>query len=198
MGVRAEKKRESREAIVEVAGRLCRERGLGGAGVAAIMNDAGLTHGGFYVHFESRRELLLEMLRRTFETTRRWYFRGLSGYTGRDWVRAAVGRYLTARHRDSPETGCVIAGLAGDVAREDQDLRMVFEQGLEKIVAEYRTHLEEAGDNDAEDRALALVTLCAGGVLLSRAVADRRLSNRILRACQRLADRDLRPRGGKP
>jgi TetR/AcrR family transcriptional repressor of nem operon len=161
-------------------------------GGPTIMREAGLTHGGFYVHFASRRHLVEEMPRRASEEGRTWYFRGLAGRAGLDWVVAAVRRYLTARHRDTPEAGCPVAALSGDLAREDAGLRRVFEDELGKIVGEFRRHLAEAGEPDVEDRALALVALCAGGISLARAVSDRRLSDRILRACQRLAERDVK------
>lgn len=190
MGVRDEQKRESRDRILAAASRLLGERGLEGAGVSTIMTEAGLTHGGFYVHFDSRRDLVEQVLGRAAERTRGWFLRGLSGLRGLSWVRAAVGHYLTPRHRDNPATGCLIAGLSGDVAREHDDVRRVFEAELEALSREFEERLE-GHIVDPEDRALALIALCAGGITLSRAVESRRLSNRILDACQRLADRDL-------
>jgi TetR/AcrR family transcriptional repressor of nem operon len=191
VGVRAEQKRESRQRILDAASRVLRMRGLDGVGVASIMSEAGLTHGGFYVHFDSRRDLVAQVLREASESARGWYFRGLSGRAGLDWVRAAVRRYLTPRHRDTPQAGCIIAGLSGDLAREEDDMREVFDGELAAVAKEFREHLEEGGVETADERALAILALCAGGITLSRAVADRRLSNRILRACQRLAERDL-------
>jgi TetR/AcrR family transcriptional repressor of nem operon len=190
MGIREEQKRQSRERILGSASKLLSERGLNGAGVATIMSEAGLTHGGFYVHFDSRQDLVAQVLRRAAEATRGWFLRGLSGCDGLDWVRAAIGRYLTPRHRDSPASGCMVAGLGGDVAREDADVRRVFERELELLTDEFERRLEGEVDGP-EDRALALVALCAGGITLSRAVEDRRLSSRILRACQAMAERDL-------
>ena len=102
MGVRAERKRQSRERILEAASRVLRERGLDGAGVATIMGEAGLTHGGFYVHFGSRRELVSEVLRDAFGASRRRFARGVAERGGLAAVRAAVARYLSPRHRDAP------------------------------------------------------------------------------------------------
>lgn len=191
MNHRATQKEATRQRILDAASRVLRERGLDGAGVASIMNEAGLTHGGFYVHFDSRRDLVSEVLRHTADTMRGWFFRGLKGRAGLDWVRAAVRRYLAPRHRDHPEAGCIVAGLSGDLAREDDELRGVFEAELEALAGAFREHLEEAATPDADERALALLALCAGGITLSRAVADRDTSNRILRACEALARRDL-------
>lgn len=190
MGVREEQKRESRERILGAASKLLSERGLGGAGVSTIMSEAGLTHGGFYVHFDSRRDLVSQVLGRAAEGTRGWFLRGLSGLRGLDWVRAAVKRYLTPRHRDNPAAGCFIAGLSGDVAREDEDIRRIFEGEMKLLIDEFSERLDGSVD-DPEDRALAIVALCAGGITLSRAVGDRRLSSRILHACEALAERDL-------
>lgn len=190
MGVRQERKRESRERILGVASKMLSERGLAGAGVASIMSEAGLTHGGFYVHFDSRRDLVGQVLGRAAEGTRGWFLRGLSGFTGVEWVQAAVKRYLTPRHRDNPASGCLIAGLSGDVAREDEDIREIFERELEVLIQEFSGRLDGEVD-DPEERSIAILALCAGGINLSRAVGDRRLSNRILRACRAMAERDL-------
>ena len=190
MGIRDKQKHESRERILSAASKLLSERGLAGAGVATIMSEAGLTHGGFYVHFDSRRDLVGQVLGSAAERTRGWFLRGLSSQRGLDWVRAAVERYLTPRHRDNPATGCLVAGLGGDVAREDDDIRRLFERELEILADEFRARLDGEVE-DPEGRALAVVALCAGGISLSRAVSDRRLSNRILQACQSLAERDL-------
>lgn len=194
MGVREEQKRRTRTRIIHAAARRLSERGLAGVGVSEIMSEAGLTHGGFYVHFESRRELVSHALGQAAEGTRRWFLRGLSQHGGLDWVRAATRRYLTPRHRDNPATGCAIAGLAADVAREDAPLREAFEHELKTLLGAFGERLESEGD-DSEERAMALVALCAGGITLSRAVADRALSDRILAACQALAERDLAPLG---
>jgi len=190
VGVRERQKRKSRERILEAAAKLLSERGLSGAGVSTIMSEAGLTHGGFYAHFDSRQELVARVLGRAAEGTRGWFLRGLSGHSGVGWARAAVKRYLTPRHRDNPATGCFLAGLAADVSREDEDIRRVFERELELLADEFREHLDGEVD-DPDERALALLSLCAGGIALSRAVGDRRLSNRILQACQSMAVRDL-------
>jgi TetR/AcrR family transcriptional repressor of nem operon len=195
VGLRAERKRETRERILEAASRVLRRRGLEGAGVATIMKEAGLTHGGFYVHFRSRRELVAEMLGDAFRASRQRFARGVPADSGLAWVRAAVARYLSPRHRDAPEAGCPIPALAGDLAREDAALRRVFDEELESMARGFGQQLRAGGADEPDERALALVALLAGGVTLARAVSSRRLSNRILRACRDLAERDLEEAG---
>ncbi|MEE8310823.1 MAG: TetR/AcrR family transcriptional regulator [Candidatus Binatia bacterium] len=195
MSVRREQKQESHERIVESAARLLRERGVDGAGVADIMREAGLTHGGFYAHFGSRDDLVAEALSHAADQSRSRLFARLSERRGVAWLREAVRRYLSPAHRDNPAQGCPLTSFGPDVARRESptEVRKAFDRELETTVAGFREHLDEAGAEDPDGRALALIALCAGGLTLSRAVDDRRLSDRILRACRALAEQGSKP-----
>ncbi len=187
MQARNEQKNRTHDTIVEVAARLLRERGLHGVGLAEIMRASGLTHGGFYSHFESRDALLAEALANAAETSRSGYFAGLRDKRGLAWISSALRRYLSRGHRDHSTYGCPYPSLAVDASREGPELRAIFERELMESIAGFASHLEEAEVADAEDISLGLLALCSGGIALARAVEDPTLSDRILTACRNLA-----------
>lgn len=173
---------ENRRRIVEVAGRLFRERGFDGIGVADLMKAAGLTHGGFYGHFRSKDDLAAEacgrVLDRSAEAWQRWLAEG-----GEAPLEALLDRYLSDRHRRHPGRGCLFAALAADVARQDDPaLRHVLTEGLRPQVD--RLAAVMPGDSDAARRQRALASLSAmvGALVLARAVDDPALSDEILAA----------------
>jgi TetR/AcrR family transcriptional repressor of nem operon len=194
--LRRSQKDASRERILNAAARLMREGGIDGFGVAEAMNEAGLTHGGFYAHFASKDELVAQALTRAAESSRGQYFAGLRGKRGVQWLTAAARRYLSRAHRDDPGNGCPYATLATDAGRRSARVRGAFDRQLRESAKTFEEHLREAGCGQPEDRALALLALCAGGLAFSRAVEDVTLSDRILEACNSLV-RDGLPRKGE-
>ena len=114
---------EVHQKIVRDASRRVRAEGLNGAGVAAVMRDTGLTHGGFYKHFGSKEELLQESLREAFrEITDRWAQAAKDSQPGNAW-KAIVKAYLTPEYCDHPERGCPLPALAPELARLDKRMR---------------------------------------------------------------------------
>src|SRR5438552_14312118 len=121
MKVSREQAARNRERIVETAARLFRERGFEGIGVADLMKEAGLTHGGFYGHFSSKEDLVAEASARAL-------MRSLALFTsvaerGADPLSAIASAYLTSRHRDNPGEGCLLAALGSDVSRPGPTVR---------------------------------------------------------------------------
>ncbi len=186
-------KPSTRARIVAAAGQVLLDQGLAGAGVHQVMARAGLTHGGFYAHFRSRDALIAEALEALLEERRGQLVAGLDELRGEQRLAQVVGRYLNRHHRDNADAGCPLPALGGEVARADPELRGCFERGLAALADEIANEIaarpgapERAGTSP-EERALATLALCAGGVMLSRAVGDGELSDRILRACRRFA-----------
>ena len=172
MGHSQSEKTRNHDRIVEIAARRIREQGTDGPGVAEIMRDAGLTHGGFYKHFGSRDELVAEAAQRSYEESAAALDGVLEGAD--DPLRAFVDWYLSDAHRDDPGSGCAVVALGGDVPRADEAIR-------EAYTAQVRRYLGRLGElMDSGDDTVALSTL-VGAVLLSRAVSDPELSERILR-----------------
>lgn len=164
----------NRERILEAAAKLFRERGLDGIGVADLMKNAGLTHGGFYGHFASKEELMAQACARALgNSAEKWRGRPLS---------AIVESYLSTRHRDNPGAGCAIATLGGDVSRQGAPVRRAFTDGVRSLV-EVLAGLVRGKTRAAKRRqALAVYASMVGALVLARAVDDPQMSEEILEA----------------
>ncbi len=182
----ADHKERTHARIVETASRLFKQGGYGGVGVDSVMKAAGLTPGGFYAHFPSKEVLLAETLPLALGRMRHWLLRGLEGERGLSWLRQVVRRYLSRTHRDAVAEGCPMPALTPEVARASALARETFEAQLRDLVAEFEARMPRTL-GPPRDRALATIALFVGGVTLARAVEDRKLSSRILRACRLLA-----------
>jgi TetR/AcrR family transcriptional repressor of nem operon len=179
MGSSQADKAASHERIVNAAAARIRRDGVNGLGVAELMKEAGLTHGGFYRHFESRDELVAEAVEcaiaqgseRALKAAARG---GKAGFT------AIVDGYLSAAHRDQPESGCAVAGLAEDVARTDDRTRAAYGRQVEKYIDVLAGLTPSAGRKAARREAYLMLSALVGALAMARAVGDDALSNQIL------------------
>jgi TetR/AcrR family transcriptional regulator, transcriptional repressor for nem operon len=187
MKVTKEKAADNRAALVQAAGRLFRERGIDGVGVAEISKKAGLTHGALYAQFPSKEALAAEAFTSGLKP-------GLEQMTADgDGTPASLAdfldHYLSLEHRDNLAAGCPMAASASEIARQDKVVCKRFTEGFEQFVAVVERGLG-ASSVKAENRqrALAMMAAMIGGVAASRAVAktDPKLSNQILRAVRRI------------
>ena len=163
-----------------------RRRGVDRVSVAQVMAEAGLTHGGFYAHFATKADLAAAAFGAAGREGRALWFRDLAPADATAKLRQIVGRYLHRGHRDRPEAGCAFAALAADATREPGALKPAFERELRLSVAALAAELGPE-DPKAEERALGILAVCVGGLILARAVKDATLSERILSAARRLA-----------
>ncbi len=178
----------TRNAILEAASRRFRSRGLAASSVSDIMHDANLTHGGFYLHFESKEQLEAEAFSSATQGNRRRWFANLNQTPSSRRLERLIRRYLSPVHRDSPAEGCPFASLAGEIAVSDsEELRETYETELKQSAAAMAAEIKGGTQRDRMDKTLALLALCIGGLMMSRAVKSRRLSDRILRACRAFA-----------
>jgi TetR/AcrR family transcriptional regulator, transcriptional repressor for nem operon len=123
MRYRPEHKLEIHQKIVKDASRRVRTEGLNGAAVGAVMRDTGLTHGGFYKHFASKDELLVESLSEAFrETIETLVAVARQAPRGTEW-KAIVKTYLSPERCDSPQKGCPLVTLGSDLARADKSMK---------------------------------------------------------------------------
>jgi TetR/AcrR family transcriptional repressor of nem operon len=182
---RAEQKEQTHGRIVSAAARQFREEGLGGAGVQRIMEEAGLTHGGFYTHFDSKADLAAEAVALAMNTAREGWLEGAEFLHGPGGTRRMLDAYLNRAHRDNPGAGCPLPSTSADVARAAPAVRRAYATELRKIIENLERHLEGPEDDGAHERAVGAMALCVGGLLLARAVDDEALSDDILRACRR-------------
>ena len=133
MKVTREQAAQNRERILDAAAQLFRERGFEGIGVADLMKEAGLTHGGFYGHFSSKDDLIAQASAR--ELTRSLeHWSNFAGRASDDPLSAVAGAYLTRSHRDNPGTGCVLAALGPDVSRQGPAVRRAVTDYVRSVV----------------------------------------------------------------
>jgi TetR/AcrR family transcriptional repressor of nem operon len=173
-------KQKTRFKVLQAAARTIRAEGPDRVGVAAIMAEAGLTHGGFYAHFSSKDELIAEAIRQMFDDAserRRGWIEGKPPAEGfRDYIKF----YLSRSHRDGRGSGCPLTALATDIPRLPDAAKIVFGEGVARMTASMTALLEGIGWPDAEAAAGALISEMVGAVSLSRSVADPEQSDRIL------------------
>ncbi|PZM09461.1 TetR/AcrR family transcriptional regulator [Rhizobium tubonense] len=180
MRVSREKFAENRERILQVAGQLFREKGFDGIGVAEIMKAAGLTHGGFYGHFDSKDDLACEASKALVSKTKeRW--QGIIDEAPEP-LDALLEHYLSRRNLES--SNCVFASLTQEVSRHGPDMQSTFTGGLMDLAA----ILEQvtSGETQEERRRKALASLSAmmGAVILARAMDNPALADELLAATQ--------------
>ncbi|MBO9099963.1 MULTISPECIES: TetR/AcrR family transcriptional regulator [unclassified Rhizobium] len=186
MRVSREKFAENRALILEAACDLFREKGFDGIGVADIMKAAGLTHGGFYGHFESKEKLAFEASRILVEKTRdRW--RQIVEKAEGDPLEALLQHYLSRRNLQS--RACVFASLTQEVSRQGAGLQSTFSGGLTDLVDVLAEIV--AGETPEARRANALSTLAAmmGAVILARTMDDGAMADEFLAATHRQLSR---------
>ncbi|MDI6831990.1 MAG: TetR/AcrR family transcriptional regulator [Actinomycetota bacterium] len=188
---KVERKERSRERILTSAGTLMREKGISGASVAEVMEGAGMTVGGFYAHFASKRSLMAEALRDAFRRSRALLAASAGERKGSEWVNAVARSYLSRQHRDNPHLGCPLPATLGEVAREDAELREALAEEIGESVEEMASRLREAGADNPRDEALAVLSTMVGGLTLARALKGNALSDQVLLACRRHIERCL-------
>ena len=161
----------SRERILDAAARAIRRQGCDGVGVADVMKEAGLTHGGFYAHFPSRDALLVEALAHAGrDSSARMDARVMRGLAqGQSPLRALVTSYLTEEHAAHPENGCAVAALAAEVPRQVPEVRQAGHDRVTALVERVRQTLPPDAD---PQQALVIAATLVGALQLARALGD--------------------------
>lgn len=185
MPISSERKESSRQRILRSAGYRLKESGIAGTSVASVMHGAGMTVGGFYAHFPSKKELVVEAMRASLREAREALEAGLDDKQGSEWVEAVARRYLSRAHRDVPEHGCPLPATLADIGRTGPEVGEALSEELDAYVAELESKLGEAGAASPRDEALADLSLMVGGLTLARAVKGTALSDELLLACRR-------------
>ncbi len=168
----AEHRGKTREKILKEAASAIRARGPEGVGVAALMKQAGLTHGGFYAHFGSKDELVSEAIDVMFDEARQRFDRALAQIDPRAALGNYVDFYLSPLHRDARGRGCPVAALSGDMARLEPDARARFSRGITGLSGALGDALERLGIADPRRAGRSMLSELVGALLLSRTVAD--------------------------
>ena len=173
---------QNRERLLRAAAQLFRENGIAATGVDAITERAGMTHGSLYSQFGSKDAVAAEAILYASAGSRRKWERGAGRAGGKMTLAGIVKQYLSREHRDAPGHGCVLAALGPDVSRQPRTTRHAFTRALKGAVDLIAALLLDREAARREDRALAVFSSMVGALILSRAVDDAALSDRILRA----------------
>jgi len=177
-----EHKAETHARIVRKASVRLREKGAHGVGVADLMKEAGLTHGGFYAHFNSREALVIEAFGDAMDrSTARWR-KILSELAPEQRIAAIVDGYLTPQHRDDLGHGCVVPALGAEIARESPKTRKAFAAKLEQMVDVFADHMQDLPPKVARKRASAMLATLMGTLVMSRIAGNSEFSEEILNA----------------
>ncbi|QEH34634.1 HTH-type transcriptional regulator TtgR [Aquisphaera giovannonii] len=161
---------ESRGRIVKAAAREFREKGVVATGLADLMRAAGMTHGGFYKHFDSKDQLVAEAFADASEEM-------IGRMESQPTAGAAVAAYLSAPHRDNPASGCPLSAIGSELSRTDAKTRDAATAGFERLVDLLAAR---SPGKDARRRALVAASTMIGALTMSRVVSDPELSSEIL------------------
>ncbi|NVD69978.1 TetR/AcrR family transcriptional regulator [Duganella sp. BJB1802] len=170
------RKEATHERIVEVASRAIRRSGYDGTGVADIMKEAGLTHGGFYAHFESRDALLAEAGDRAGAESVALAARVAAAAPPGQALQAMMQAYLSPQHIDAIETGCPVSALGSEMPRQAPEVRRAATIHIKEMIDLFARQMPDWGQPQAHERAMALVCSLIGTTMMARAVDDPKLS----------------------
>lgn len=200
MTSRSDLKEASLRRILTAGASRLRAEGLSGAAIAPVMQEAGLTHGAFYAHFNNKDELAAAAFRFALLDNRpRWMGQARKeSWPGR--LLRLGKRYLAMAHRDDLADSCALAALASDAARSNPGFKKVYEEELRKSLRAICIPPDEGSPIDPArlDDAIAFMALCVGGISLARAVNDPVFSEQILTVCQQAIQRMATPDNESP
>ena len=168
--------------IVEGTARLMRERGIRNTSVADAMQAAGMTHGGFYRHFKSKDDLVVQALRSAFDDFARPLELRRQSESPQALLDEYKALYLSPQHIAHPGYGCPMPALGSELAREGEPVQAEFALGLERVIAAFTA----AGEGSADERrpaALREIAMLVGAVVLARASGET-LATEVLQACR--------------
>jgi len=167
------KKEITHDLIVKMASRALRKRGASGIGVAEIMQEAGLTHGGFYAHFKSKNTLVAEAADRAAGESLDGLRKTLRERPdNQDPLRTLLQAYLSERHLNTPERGCMLASLGSDLQRESAEVRRVSTERIKELIDMIQRQLPASGNAADKQRAMATLAGMVGAMIVARAVDE--------------------------
>ncbi len=173
-------KAEVHQKIVKDASRRVRAEGLNGAAVAAVMRDTGLTHGGFYKHFRSKDDLLLESLRAAFREIEEILVHAAEQSPPREAWKAIVKTYLRPEMCEHPERGCPVAALAPELARADKKMKPLIVAELVNYKSRMAPFMPGRRAADKERAFFAIFSTMIGAVEIARLLPDAAMREKVL------------------
>jgi TetR/AcrR family transcriptional repressor of nem operon len=177
-----EHKFQTHARIVKKASVKLREKGAHGIGVADLMKDAGLTHGGFYAHFDSREALVIEAFTHAMDRATAHWRKVAEATAPEKRLSKIVNAYLTPLHRDDPGHGCAVPTLAAEIARESLKTRRVFSGRMEQMIDMLAAQFHGMPHKAARKQAMAALATMMGSLVMARIAGSGEFSDEILKA----------------
>ena len=177
-----EHKFQTHARIVKRASVRLREKGAHGIGVADLMKDAGLTHGGFYAHFDSRDALMIEAFTHAMDRSTEHWRKQSEGIAAEKRLSGIVNSYLSPEHRDNPGQGCAVPALAAEIARESAKTRKAFAARMEQMVEMLAKQFDGAPPKAARKQAMATLATMMGALVMARVAGSSEFSDEILKS----------------
>jgi Transcriptional regulator len=176
---------ETRRRIIEVAAQQFRSKGIQATGVNEVMSEAGLTHGGFYRHFESKNQLVAEACELGFTAVVDSFNALASNAQGKAGFKSIIDDYVSTGHRDNAADGCPLAGMGSELARADETTREAATEGFNRMVAVLAERVGDSQADTANSDAVFALAAMVGALTLSRIVTDPAASDAILQTVKR-------------
>ena len=177
-----EHKQETHARIVRKASVRLREKGAHGIGVADLMKEAGLTHGGFYAHFDSRDALVIEAFAYAMDRSIEHWRKMTGETTPEKRLATIIDGYLSPTHRDDPGHGCAITSLGAEIARESPKARRAFTVKVEQLIDLIADQIQDVPRKTARKQATGLLATMMGTLVLSRIAGSGEFSDEVLQA----------------
>lgn len=170
---------KTRQRIVNVAAHEFRLNGISVTGVAALMSKAGMTHGGFYVHFDSKAQLITRACAAAVEGMIQQFSSVAAAEKGRGFQSIVEG-YLSSQHREDRAGGCPLAAMGSELARADKDTRSEVSRGFDDLVNILAGSIEGFALGDARSSAIVAMAAMVGAPTISRTLSDQAASTEVL------------------
>ena len=175
-----EHKQETHARIVKKASVRLREKGAHGIGVADLMKEAGLTHGGFYAHFDSREALVIEAFGYAMDRSVEHWRNMTTDIPPEKRLSTIVDSYVSATHRDDPGRGCAVPSLGAEIARESAKTRKAFSAKLDQMIDLVADQIPDVPRKTARRLAMGTMATMMGTLVMSRIAGSGELSDEIL------------------
>ena len=185
-----EHKQETRQRIIECARKLFNSRGFSEVTIDEIMEEAGLTRGGFYNHFKAKDELFVEAIDAYGKCSPADRFENIELDFNNDAatvMKQMINSYLSQEHLDKLEDHCPLIALSSDISRESAKVKGAYQQLIEGMAQMFASGLSKEANEQARARALGLVSLCVGGMIIARTLNDTSLASEVRKAARDLA-----------
>jgi|SRR5579871_5836790 len=177
-----EHKFQTHSRIVKRASVKLREKGAHGIGVADLMKDAGLTHGGFYAHFDSREALVIEAFTHAMDRSTEHWRKQSDGVSAEKRLATIVNTYLSPLHRDNPGQGCAVPALAAEITRESARTRRAFAGRMQRMIEMLARQFHGMPPRTARKHATAALATMMGSLVMARIAGTSELSDEILKS----------------